>query len=54
MLGLNKKTYEQAGVNTEGNTPESPKEPGIGWMNSFLFVTCFVGLLDLVRLRKVL
>ncbi|KAJ6748650.1 OLIGOPEPTIDE TRANSPORTER YGL114W-RELATED [Salix purpurea] len=32
LLGLNRKTYEQAGVDTEGNTPGSTKEPGIGWM----------------------
>ncbi|KAF5183065.1 Metal-nicotianamine transporter ysl3 [Thalictrum thalictroides] len=54
LLGLNKKTYEQAGVNTKGNTPGSYKEPGIAWMTGFLFVTCFVGLLALVPLRKIL
>ncbi|KVI07626.1 Oligopeptide transporter OPT superfamily [Cynara cardunculus var. scolymus] len=32
LLGLNKKTYEQAGVDTEGNSAGSYKEPGIGWM----------------------
>ncbi|XP_010113096.2 metal-nicotianamine transporter YSL3, partial [Morus notabilis] len=52
LLGLNKKTYEQAGVDTEGNTPGSTKEPAIGWMTGFLFVSCFVGLLALVPLRK--
>ncbi|PON72003.1 Oligopeptide transporter [Parasponia andersonii] len=54
LLGLNRKTYEQAGVDTEGNTPGSTKEPGIGWMTGFLFVTCFVGLLALVPLRKIM
>ncbi|XP_043717193.1 metal-nicotianamine transporter YSL3-like isoform X2 [Telopea speciosissima] len=54
MLGLNKKTYEQAGVDTAGNTPGSYKEPGIGWMTGFLFVTSFVGLLALVPLRKIM
>ena len=53
LLGLNRKTYEQAGVDTEGNTPGSTKEPGVGWMTGFLFVTSFVGLLALVPLRKV-
>lgn len=53
LLGLNRKTYEQAGIDTEGNTPDSTKEPGIGWMTGFLFVSCFVGLLALVPLRKV-
>jgi hypothetical protein len=53
LLGLNRKTYEQAGVDTEGNTPGSTKEPGIGWMTGFLFVSSFVGLLALVPLRKV-
>lgn len=53
LLGLNKKTYEQAGVDTEGNSPGSYKEPGIGWMTGFLFVVSFVGLLALVPLRKV-
>ncbi|RWR87651.1 metal-nicotianamine transporter YSL3-like protein [Cinnamomum micranthum f. kanehirae] len=54
LLGLNKKTYEMAGVDTEGNTPGSYKEPGIGWMTSFLFVVSFVGLLSLVPLRKIM
>jgi len=52
-LGLNRRTYEQAGVNTEGNNPSSTKEPEIGWMTAFLFVTSFVGLLALVPIRKV-
>lgn len=53
LLGLDRKTYEQAGIDTEGNTPGSTKEPGIGWMTGFLFVSSFVGLLALVPLRKV-
>lgn len=53
LLALNRKTYEQAGVDTEGNTPGSIKDPGIGWMTAFLFVTSFVGLLALVPIRKV-
>lgn len=52
LLGLNRRTYEQAGVDTDGNTPNT-KDPGIGWMTGFLFVSCFVGLLALVPLRKV-
>ncbi|KAK9145736.1 hypothetical protein Sjap_005639 [Stephania japonica] len=54
LLGLSKKIYELAGVETEGNTPGSYKEPGIGWMTGFLFVTSFVGLLILVPLRKIM
>uniref|UniRef100_A0A7C9EQ94 Uncharacterized protein n=1 Tax=Opuntia streptacantha TaxID=393608 RepID=A0A7C9EQ94_OPUST len=54
LLGLNKKTYEQAGVDTVGNVPNSHKEPGIGWMIGFLFVSSFVGLLALVPLRKIM
>ncbi|XP_048604700.1 metal-nicotianamine transporter YSL3-like [Brassica napus] len=54
LLSLNTRTYEQSGVHTEGNSPGSTKEPGIGWMTCFLFFTCFVGLLALVPLRKVL
>lgn len=53
LLGLNKNTYEQVGVDTEGNYPNSYKEPRIGWMTGFLFVSSFVGLLALVPLRKV-
>lgn len=53
LLGLNKRTYEQAGVDTEGNPPGSYKEPGLDWMIGFLFVVSFVGLLALVPLRKV-
>ncbi|KAJ0046061.1 hypothetical protein Pint_05144 [Pistacia integerrima] len=54
LLGLNRKTYEQAGVETEGNNPNSVKEPGIGWMTGFLFVSSFVGILALVPLRKIM
>lgn len=53
LLGLNKKTYEQAGVDTEGNSSGSYKEPALDWMIGFLFVISFVGLLALVPLRKV-
>ncbi|XP_051121270.1 metal-nicotianamine transporter YSL2-like isoform X2 [Andrographis paniculata] len=54
LLGLNKRTYEQAGVDTEGNSPASYKEPGLDWMIGFLFVVSFVGLLALVPLRKIM
>ncbi|KAM1613719.1 hypothetical protein PS2_002181 [Malus domestica] len=54
LLGLNRKTYEQVGVDTEGNTSGSTKEPAIGWMTGFLFVSSFVGLLALVPLRKIM
>ncbi|XP_061370185.1 metal-nicotianamine transporter YSL3-like isoform X1 [Gastrolobium bilobum] len=54
LLGLSRKTYEQVGVDTEGNTPGSTKEPGIGWMTGFLFVTYFVGLSVLIPLRKLM
>uniref|UniRef100_A0A5B7AGU8 Metal-nicotianamine transporter YSL1 n=1 Tax=Davidia involucrata TaxID=16924 RepID=A0A5B7AGU8_DAVIN len=54
LLGLNKKTYEQTGVDNEGNSPGSYKEPGIGWMTGFLFLVCFIGLFVLIPLRKIL
>ncbi|KAL9660027.1 hypothetical protein QQ045_024837 [Rhodiola kirilowii] len=54
LLGLNKRTYEQAGVDTPGNTSGSYKDPAFGWMAGFLFVSAFVGLLALVPLRNVL
>ncbi|XP_073016481.1 metal-nicotianamine transporter YSL3-like isoform X1 [Primulina eburnea] len=54
LLGLNKRTYEQVGVDTEGNSPGSYKEPGLDWMIGFLFVVSFVGLLALVPLRKIM
>ncbi|PWA94987.1 YELLOW STRIPE like 3 [Artemisia annua] len=54
LLGLNKKTYEQSGIDTPGNVPGSYIEPGIGWMTGFLFVTSFVGLLALIPLRKIM
>ncbi|GAB2265020.1 Metal-nicotianamine transporter ysl3 [Dionaea muscipula] len=54
LLGLNKRTYEQAGVDTEGNNPNSYMELSVGWMTGFLFVTSFVGLLALVPLRKIM
>ncbi|KAK4762285.1 hypothetical protein SAY87_030169 [Trapa incisa] len=53
LLGLSGKLYEQAGVGTPGNTPIT-KEPGIGWMISYLLVSSFVGLLALVPLRKIM
>ncbi|KAK3030655.1 hypothetical protein RJ639_035859 [Escallonia herrerae] len=54
LLGLNKKTYELTGVDTEGNSPGSYKEPGFGWMTTYLFLACFVGLFVLIPLRKIL
>ncbi|XP_077248474.1 YELLOW STRIPE like 1 [Tasmannia lanceolata] len=54
LVGLSKKIYEQAGVDTPGNTPGSYKDPGIGWMTGFLFTVSFVGLLALVPLRKIM
>lgn len=54
VLGLNRKTYERAGVNTPGNTPDTVKEPTIAWMIGFLFLVTFVGIIALVPLRKVL
>lgn len=54
LLGLDKSTYEQAGVDTEGNPPGSYKEPALDWMIGFLFVVSFVGLLALVPLRKIM
>ncbi|GFP88777.1 metal-nicotianamine transporter ysl2 [Phtheirospermum japonicum] len=54
LLGLNKKTYEQAGVDTEGNSPNSYKELKPDWMIGFCFVVSFAGLLALVPLRKIM
>ncbi|MCI06649.1 metal-nicotianamine transporter YSL3, partial [Trifolium medium] len=52
LLGLNRATYERVGgASTPGNTPDT-KEPAIGWMTSFLFVTYFVGLTALIPFRK--
>ncbi|CAN6480354.1 unnamed protein product [Victoria cruziana] len=54
LLGMSKKTYEQAGTDTVGNSPDSYKEPAVGWMIAFLFASAFVGLLALVPLRKIM
>ncbi|KAL3651291.1 Metal-nicotianamine transporter ysl3 [Castilleja foliolosa] len=54
LLGLDKKTYELAGVDTKGNAPGSYKQPGLDWMIGFLFIVTFVGLLALVPLRKIM
>ncbi|KAL7123592.1 hypothetical protein ACP275_01G114600 [Erythranthe tilingii] len=55
LLGMNIKTFElSGGRSTEGNTPSSIKEPGIGWMTGFLFLVCFIGLFVLIPLRKIL
>ena len=53
MLGLNRRTYEAAGVSTPGNVPGSVKEPGVGWITGFLVASSFGGLLTLIPLRKV-
>ncbi|KAH7550071.1 hypothetical protein JRO89_XS13G0130100 [Xanthoceras sorbifolium] len=44
LLGLNKKTYELSGVDSEGNSPRAVKEPGFGWMTGYLFVIMIVDL----------
>lgn len=54
LLGMNKKTYEQTGIDTAGNGPGSYKEPGLGWMISYLFLVSFIGLFALIPLRKIL
>lgn len=54
LLGLNQKTYEEVGIDTDGNTPGSYKKLELGWMTGFLFVSSFVGLLALVPLRKIM
>ncbi|CAN1251002.1 Metal-nicotianamine transporter YSL3 [Linum perenne] len=48
LLSLNSKTYNQSEINLEGNNPGSVKEPGVGWMTGFLFVSSFVGLLAIM------
>lgn len=52
-MGMDKKTYELAGVGTVGNTSNSYKKLEIGWMTGYLLVVCFIGLFVLVPLRKV-
>ncbi|XP_041998448.1 metal-nicotianamine transporter YSL2-like isoform X1 [Salvia splendens] len=54
LLGMSRKIYEQAGVDTRGNSPANLKEPALDWMIGFLFVVSFVGLLALVPLRKIM
>ncbi|RHN68994.1 putative oligopeptide transporter, OPT superfamily [Medicago truncatula] len=54
LLALNRSTYERVGgASTPGNTPDT-KEPGIGWMTGFLFVSYFVGLTALIPFRKMM
>ncbi|PHU04938.1 hypothetical protein BC332_25760 [Capsicum chinense] len=54
LLGMEKKTYELAGVGTVGNTSNSYKKLEFGWMTGYLLVVCFIGLFVLIPLRKVL
>ncbi|KAG6688189.1 hypothetical protein I3842_11G112300 [Carya illinoinensis] len=54
LLALNRRTYLLAGVNNEGNSPRSVKEPGFGWITGYLFLVCFIGLFVLVPLRKIM
>lgn len=52
MLGLNRKTYEQIGVDVPGNV--GYKNPTMAWFTGFLFSISFVGLFSLIPLRKVI
>lgn len=52
MLGLNRRTYEQTGVDIPGNV--GYKNPTMGWFTGFLFSVSFVGLFSLIPLRKVI
>ncbi|XP_019160572.1 PREDICTED: metal-nicotianamine transporter YSL1-like isoform X2 [Ipomoea nil] len=54
LLGMDKKTYELAGVETVGNNPSSYKKLEIGWMTGYQLVVCFIGLFVLIPLRKIL
>uniref|UniRef100_A0A0A8YIS7 Uncharacterized protein n=1 Tax=Arundo donax TaxID=35708 RepID=A0A0A8YIS7_ARUDO len=54
LVALNKRTYELAGKETEGNVPGSYKEPGIAWMTGFLLAVSFVGIFSLIPLRKIM
>ncbi|CAH9077298.1 unnamed protein product [Cuscuta epithymum] len=54
LLGMDKKTYELAGVETEGNNPSSYKKLEMGWMTGYELVVCFIGLFVLIPLRKIL
>ncbi|KAL2224247.1 UNVERIFIED_CONTAM: hypothetical protein Sindi_3045100, partial [Sesamum indicum] len=52
LLGLNKRIYEKAGVDTEENSTRSYKELGLDWMIDFLFGVSFIILLALISLIK--
>ncbi|XP_002528372.2 probable metal-nicotianamine transporter YSL6 [Ricinus communis] len=54
LLAMDEKIYELTGVDYPGNRSEDVKNPGLGWMVSFLFVVSFLGLFSLVALRKVM
>nr|GMC97921.1 metal-nicotianamine transporter YSL1 [Ipomoea batatas] len=54
LLGMNKKAYEQTGVDAVGNSPSSYKDPAMGWLTAYLLVVCFIGIFVLVPLSKIL
>ncbi|KAG9142873.1 hypothetical protein Leryth_005617 [Lithospermum erythrorhizon] len=54
LLALNKRTYEQAGVDTPGNNPSSYKQLSMGWITGYQFLVCFIGVFVLIPLRKIL
>lgn len=54
LLAMSTKIYKQSGTSTAGNTPNTVKDPSIGWMVGFLFLVTFGGIFVLVPLRKVL
>eukprot|EP00253_Pinus_taeda_P000745 PITA_00745 len=54
LLGMNRKTYEQAGTSTPGNTPDNIKDPSLSWIIGFIFTVSFIGLLAVVPLRKIM
>lgn len=53
IFAMNRKTYELLGPDYPGNKVEDVRDPSLGWMISFLFLTALLGPFSIVMLRKV-
>jgi len=54
LLGMSRKTYERAGLQTPGNTTDNIKDPSLTWIIGFLLIVSFIGLFVVVPLRKIM
>lgn len=54
LIAMDERTYQLIGPDYPGNRAEDVKNPGLGWMISFMLIVSFIGLFSLVPLCKVI